>query len=583
MLINSYSILTLFIFIVILVTFYLVYYIVVTFVREPLYLNITFFNMIKTIYFKLDLNTKVVTLSYRQDDIKVETISLQDFEKTLSSERLNLFYNYIDLCLNQETVSDVLKLQLAIDQNVKKAFFYDMKFVRKDDKNQVLHFVLTLDKDSNINKVNVDDVVDFDTFKAIVRSMSDDAYTSVGSLVCIYLKLYEKINERYSDEIAYYYRDTLLKRLKSLVNENTVVSVNNDYLWIYRHGLTRKKQLYRFMSKIKKELGNSIKYQNLEFNVDYCAGTTFLGRFTFSVDMAINQAIQACDNHAVNIYIIQKEFVEYDEKMEKVNTDNYLDYQALKQMINKQEFVPSFYYVFSLYSGLVNDYFIELTSASSHFKYYEDALKCAIKNREEKEFIEASFKSTLETILKQKASRYSTFMYVCDVNMISSLIDIYVSSSKYQRHSLMFAIANFDFSIESNSYDNLRVKLLHYKEQGIKFALVVNEDMKMITHPFFTLFDAFIVPPSMYKNIKEDEKAKLSIIRMIEVLPKDVNVIITGVNDKVEVEILMNGDIEYFCGPILGSTTDLSEKADIITLRKLQYLIRYKESNDIYE
>ena len=45
-------------------------------------------------------------------------------------------------------------------------------------------------------------------------------------------------------------------------------------------------------------------------------------------------------------------------------------------MINKQEFVPSFYYVFSLYSGLVNDYFIELTSASSHFKYYEDALKC---------------------------------------------------------------------------------------------------------------------------------------------------------------------------------------------------------------
>ena len=38
---------------------------------------------------------------------------------------------------------------------------------------------------------------------------------------------------------------------------------------------------------------------------------------------------------------------------------------------------------------------------------------------------------------------------------------------------------------------------------------------------------------------------------MIEVLPKDVNVIITGVNDKVEVEILMNGDIEYFCGPIL--------------------------------
>ena len=36
-----------------------------------------------------------------------------------------------------------------------------MKFVRKDDKNQVLHFVLTLDKDSNINKVNVDDVVDF--------------------------------------------------------------------------------------------------------------------------------------------------------------------------------------------------------------------------------------------------------------------------------------------------------------------------------------------------------------------------------------------------------------------------------------
>ena len=32
-----------------------------------------------------------------------------------------------------------------------------------------------------------------DTFKAIVRSMSDDAYTSVGSLVCIYLKLYEKL------------------------------------------------------------------------------------------------------------------------------------------------------------------------------------------------------------------------------------------------------------------------------------------------------------------------------------------------------------------------------------------------------
>ena len=269
--------------------------------------------------------------------------------------------------------------------------------------------------------------------------------------------------------------------------------------------------------------------------------------------------------------------------MEKKNSDNYMDYQALKQIINKQEFKPSYYYIFSLFSGLINEYYVELSLSSNHFKSYKEALDCAFKNKEVKEFVEAGFKSVLENIAHQKQDGGSTFIFACDVILVSALIDIYVSSAKFKRNTFMFALTNFDFSIDSSTYDELRIMLLRYKDKGIKFALVVNEEMKMITHPFFTLFDAFIIPNHLYKNIRNDEKSRLSTIKMIEVLPQNANVILTGVTDKVEVEILMTGDIDYFSGPILGSATNLNEKPDIIAMRKLQSLIQYKESEGIYE
>lgn len=537
---------------------------------------------LKTIYLKIDLNLKEVRISYHRSRVKVQVIPLADFEKFLSSDKLMFFYQFLDQCMNQETVKDELVLHLGIDHNDTKPRLYHMKFLRKDKKS-ALYFSLILDKDNVIDKKRVENIVDFPTFKAMVKSMSDDAYTSVGILICIYLKLHQKIKERYSSEVSYYYRYELLSRVRTLANEKTIASVDGEYLWIYQHELVKKGKILQFLNKLKKHLGDKVVFDNLEFKVDYCVGTTLLGKFTFSVDMAITQALQACDNHAVNIYSEKKAFVEYDEEMEKKNSDNYMDYQALKQIINKQEFKPSYYYIFSLFSGLINEYYVELSLSSNHFKSYKEALDCAFKNKEVKEFVEAGFKSVLENIAHQKQAGGSTFIFACDVILVSALIDIYVSSAKFKRNTFMFALTNFDFSIDSSTYDELRIMLLRYKDKGIKFALVVNEEMKMITHPFFTLFDAFIIPNHLYKNIRNDEKSRLSTIRMIEVLPQNANVILTGVTDKVEVEILMTGDIDYFSGPILGSATNLNEKPDIIAMRKLQSLIQYKESEGIYE
>jgi hypothetical protein len=543
----------------------------------------TQFKLLRTIYLKYDLNLQQLTFTYHSRNLNVVKMDIADFEATLMVQKLASWHKFIDNCINDVNNEMPLEILLSKNNNDELGYWYNMRFERKNVKTNTLYFILTRKMDVERDSIIKDIGLPFNNFKARVRLMCDDAYSATGALICINLNSYDNLKKRYSNDIADSYLFNLLSRLNTLASDNTLISSNQNYLWIYRHHLVNKSHFRKLLKKIKKVLVNNVSYEDLVIKVEYVIGYTIIGKFTFSVDIAINQAIQACNSKLNSVFGSSKEYLEFDESMENQNSANYLDFQALKQLISKQEFIPIFNYLLSLYNGIENEYYIEQSINPQHFKDYGEAYACAVKNNLVDTFLETAFKHTLNTLILQKAPASSSFIYLCDINHVSTLIDIYCSNAEFRVYQFMFAIDNFDFISNITMYNEIKDKLLFYKDRGIKIALVVDEKMKMVSHPIFSLFDAFIIPPNLYKDIKKDEKAKLAAIRMIEILPSIANVIIVGVNDKIEVEILMNGDIDYFGGPIIGNTIDINEKADVIAIRKLQSLVKFKENIDVYE
>jgi hypothetical protein len=544
----------------------------------------TKFKFIRTIYLKYDLNENKLVFSFHDKKLDIIKMNVVDFESTLKIQKLAAWHQFIDNCNNGVKNSSPLSIQLSFNNNSEESNWYSMSFIRKNPTTNCMYFVLTIENTGEEDVIKEITSIPFDIFKDDVRKLCDDAYSTCGSLFCIYLSSYDNLKNRYSKDIADRYLSTLLNRLNTLSSKTVVVSFSDNYLWIYKHHLVIKGQIRQFLKSIKNTLNHDIEYQDLVLRVEYIIGYTIIGKFTFSVEMAINQAMQACQSKLNSVFGSSKEYLEFDKSMEDQNSSNYMNFQTLKQIIAKQDFYPVFNYIVSIYDGIINEFYIDQAiSPNQRFSDYESAYACAVKNKLVDSFIEAAFKKTLNTIIKQKAQPNVSFIYKCGINHVEKLIDIYLSNSSYKAHPFMFALDNFDFVSDNNVYNQIKDRLLNYKDKGIKFALVVDEKMKMVSHPIFTLFDSFIIPPTLYKDIKKSEKAKLTVIRMIEILPSISNVIVVGVNDKIEIEILMNGDIDYFCGPIIGNTQDINEKADVVATRKIQNLMKYKENLELYE
>lgn len=501
--------------------------------------------------FKFDFEKDVITMYCRSKNMMYCKFRFADFRKMIIPDQESKFNDWLNSIKNANKINKNSVSSFAI--KIEELFGDKYRWIRFN--------VISLKRPGKVVycgavgvssyrkvKQQTNDIVNLNMFKLRVEEGCADSKLE-GTIYCVNCNMLDVIRRRYGQEVANQYLLVLLHSFHELNNIKTLVGhYKNDSFLIYKAS-TSKTLVADGLRKILDSFNRFIEFDKYQFEVKITSGAAILGEFNSEninpVDSAIEQANKASLKSYGEVVLYDAQMA-YEEQLEKRSLSD------LNKAIDDANFLPSFYPIISLNNGLEFGYFCEMNYSSKD--------KIIIKKSHEielrRKFYNASFRSYLDHYLDRSGSKKKKLFIFCDLDMLSTLEEIYESRIDYLSVNLVAIIKSYNQILESE--EGTIAKLNKIKKNHIQIGVVAEEEMQKSIHPAIECMDYVVFPEQMIKMVGIDQRMRLCVGSIIELLDNkysqfNIQPIAWNVNNFSQAEILKSLGIVNMNGPLFDS------------------------------
>ncbi len=533
----------------------------------------------KTYTIKVDFSKQQISFYKKQNTITTKEYRLQDFQNMLDADKQRKWMEWSVGLLKEENESanrqstivlGIHGLEGETDSSM------DLHWIRVSFKSitGTIIYLTGIEIDMNIKeRINSSSallMIDWPEFQQLVASRNEKEADGRGhgALICINGNLFDVIRKRYNLEVANQYLNEVWADIHSMNSKERIAGhYQQDSFLIYIPGCLTKHAAERIDKVIMEDFEKTIAFDIYQFELLPSVGVAFMNQFTDDLEELASDAYQASQ-----IAKEQGHMVFYDEKMESERHSIKEYFAELNRIISEMSFNPLFFPVFSLQNGNVVGYFSEVDFSKYLLKDFAEAYKYATRADMEKRFFGSVAKTWLETFIKMPDRESRKIFIFCDLKMLEMLEELIMSTSRYNEIDIVAVITKYGDLL--NAGDKVRELLFRAKESKINLGVVADESMQTSVLSILHYFNWLILPSKMTKLVGIDQRTKLVITNIVEMMERfNLNVIAWNVNNYSQAEILKSLGVMYMHGPILDSREDV----DYSSVRKVAKLIDEKE------